>query len=363
MKCKDVYLYAASFLLLTGIMVTITPNLTLAEDDIGSEAYAVIDANTGKLIDGKNHNSQMYPASLTKILTAVIAIEHLELDEGVTVSEKAIHADGTRVYLEKGETLTAEQLLYGIMISSANDASIALAEHISGSVDNFSQLMNVYVRDEIGLEDTYFKNPHGLFDDEHVTTAEDMARIMKYALENDTYRELAEKTDYHWQSEGWDTRIFHHHAMRRDYDFVTAGKNGFVSESGLTLATAGIQDQTELIVVALNAPSRSGIVSDTLTLFDQNFKAYETVSVDIPSTLFPRTANIPDTVTLTTRLNEPVRLTVSDNFLTFRGQAGRLLELKQIRVSDSFVLNRDSLPRQLPESALLIEEPFTARLD
>lgn len=363
MILRHVSNYAAGIILFTGIMVILMPIQISAEDDVVSEAYAVIDANTGALLDGKNHREEMYPASLTKIATAIIAIEHLDLDEEVTISNKAIHADGTRVYLEEGESLTVEQLLYGIMISSANDASIALAEHISGSVESFSRLMNTYIQDEIGLENTHFTNPHGLFDEDHVTTAEDIARIMKYALENDTYRKLAEKTDYHWQSEGWDTRIFHHHAMRRHYDFVTAGKNGFVSQSGLTLATSGIQDQTELIVVTLNAPSRSQIVSDTLLLFERNFNLYETVTIDIPPSLFPRTAKAPDSVSLTTLRNESVRLTFSEDYLMFRGHAGRLIHFHRIPISDAFTLHRSSVIRQYPESAYLIEDPFIARLN
>lgn len=153
-----------------------------------SEAAIMIDSKTGAVLYEKNANKQMYPASLTKIATAIYAIEIGELDDVVTVSEKARSIEGTGVYLEEGEQVTLKKLLQGLLINSGNDAGIAIAEHLSGSVQQFSSDINIYLKIVIGVNNINFENPHGLFGPEHVTTPEDLAKITQYAIRNETFR-------------------------------------------------------------------------------------------------------------------------------------------------------------------------------
>lgn len=316
-----------------------------AETVIQSDSYIIMDANTGTILESQSPHKEKYPASLTKILTALVVIENAEMDEQVSISEKAIHADGTRVYLEENETVTVNQLLHGIMISSGNDASIALAEHVSGSVEAFSDLMNEYLEDVLQLEHSNFTNPHGLFEEQHTTTAYDLAMLVKAAMKNDTYRKISNKTDYHWQSEGWDTRIHNHHPMRHSDDWTIAGKNGFVSKAGFTLATVGKHDETELIVITLDAPSKTSAVSDTRKLFERHFKSFETIWIDINQSSYSRFANVPDTFPVTVNKNESVKQIANGEFLIHRGTAGRLLSVDRIGHSPSLTLTRTSSSR------------------
>ncbi|WP_232318280.1 D-alanyl-D-alanine carboxypeptidase family protein [Salisediminibacterium beveridgei] len=299
-----------------------------------------MDASTGKILESQTPHKEKYPASLTKILTALVVIENAELDEEVRISEKATYADGTRVYLEEDETVSVKQLLHGIMISSGNDASVALAEHVSGSVEAFSEMMNDYMEDDLQLEHSHFSNPHGLFEEDHIATAYDLAILVKKAMKNDIYRQISNKTDYHWQSEGWDTRIYNHHPMRHSDEWTIAGKNGFVSKAGYTLATVGKYQETELIVITLDAPSRNTAVRDTRNLFERHFKSHETVWIDVDQSSYSRFANVPDVIPVTALKYESVTQIAYEEYLIHRGTAGRLLSVDRIGHSPSLTLDR-----------------------
>ncbi|RKL67505.1 D-alanyl-D-alanine carboxypeptidase [Salipaludibacillus neizhouensis] len=281
MKLMDrtIYIVIASVLCWCILLLPINPSVSKAlasESLVQSEAYVVIDSNSGKVLSSKNKLKEMYPASITKIVTAIMTIESIDINEKTTVSNHAVHADGTRVYLLEDEEITIDQLLHGLMVSSGNDAGIAIAEHVSGSVENFALDMNQFLREEVGVENTSLSNPHGLFDERHVTTALDMARISAYAMKNAKFRELVNTESYNWVGEGWETTLYNHHPLLRGNEEVIGIKNGFVTESGYTLATAAIQEDTEVIVVTLNSPTKDILVDDTLTLLNEAFSKYET---------------------------------------------------------------------------------------
>lgn len=195
----------------------------------------------------------MYPASITKILTAIIAIEGSNLNDTVTVSKKAREVDGTRVYLEEGEQVPLKKLLQGLLINSGNDAAIAIAEHVSGNVTDFSKVMNRTAKEKIGVRNSNFINPHGLFDPNHQTTAYDMAKITQYAMKNKTFREIVGTKELRWNGEGWKTTLYNHNKLLWRYEGVNGGKNGYVDESGSTLVTSAKRGSTELIAVTLKA--------------------------------------------------------------------------------------------------------------
>ena len=155
--------------------------------------YAVImDADSGNILYNKGGDETIYPASTSKILTCIVAIENSEMDDIVTVSQNALKGqenNGAHIGLKAGEKLTMKDALYGMMLESANDAAIAIAESISGSEEEFAKLLNEKAK-ELGLENSHFVTPNGLFDDEHYTTAKDLAIITKYAMENEEFLKI-----------------------------------------------------------------------------------------------------------------------------------------------------------------------------
>ncbi|SES32777.1 D-alanyl-D-alanine carboxypeptidase family protein [Salisediminibacterium halotolerans] len=248
--------------------------------NIDSEAHILYDLNAEQVLHEHNSDEKMYPASITKIVTALAAIEHTDSDETVEVSHKAANINGSRVYLLEDEEISAGQLIEGLMIASGNDTAIALAEHISGSVEQFADKMNRYLEEDVGVENTHMTNPHGLYDEDHYTTAADMAKISEYAMENDAFRELAETEMVEWESEEWDTNLFNHHDLVREYDEIKGVKNGYTRKSGATLATFAEHDNRELLTVTLNAPSGDIAQEDTKNLFRYGYNMFDISVLD-----------------------------------------------------------------------------------
>ncbi|MFS0646101.1 D-alanyl-D-alanine carboxypeptidase family protein [Siminovitchia sp. 179-K 8D1 HS] len=252
---------------------------TFAEDnpDISSEAAILMDSKSGQVLYEKNANKKMYPASLSKIATAIYALEKGNLDDLVTVSKEAHQVEGTRVYLEEGEKVPLKKLIQGLLINSGNDAGVAIAEHLDGSVENFSLNINNYLN-KLGVNHTNFQNPHGLFDPSHVTTANDLAVITRYAMRNKEFREIFATRELRWKGESWQTTLITHHKLMREqpYEGVTGGKTGYVDQSGHTLATTAKKDGLSLIVVILNGSTQEMAYKDTTELLDYGFRHYET---------------------------------------------------------------------------------------
>ncbi|MFD1849673.1 D-alanyl-D-alanine carboxypeptidase family protein [Oceanobacillus bengalensis] len=247
-----------------------------------SEAAIMIDSQTGTVLYEKSGNKEMYPASLTKIATAIYAIETGNLDDVVKVSENARDIEGTRVYLEEGEEVTLRTLIQGLLINSGNDAGVAIAEHMSGSVEGFSSDINKYLQDIVGVKNTHFENPHGLYEPKHVTTAEDLAKITQYAIKNETFREIFGTKELKWDGNSWDTTLYTHHKLMREmpYEGITGGKTGFVNQSGFTLATTAKRDNLSLIVITLNSYIQSAAYTDTISLLDYGFNNFETSRIE-----------------------------------------------------------------------------------
>jgi D-alanyl-D-alanine carboxypeptidase len=252
------------------------------ELQLNSEAAILIDAQSGQVLYEKNSNEKLPPASITKIATAIYAIEKGNLNDIVSISENATKADGTLVYLEAGEQVPLKKLIQGLLINSGNDAGVAIAEHLSGTVEQFVIDFNQYLQEEIGVEDTHFTNPHGLYNPEHLTTAEDMAKITQYAIQNELFREIFDTQELKWDGETWDTTLINHHLMVRDqsYEGITGGKNGFVTEAGFTLVTSAEREKLSLIAVTLNSKTDEQSYQDTTALFNYGFQHFETEKIE-----------------------------------------------------------------------------------
>ncbi|MET3730191.1 D-alanyl-D-alanine carboxypeptidase/D-alanyl-D-alanine carboxypeptidase (penicillin-binding protein 5/6) [Fictibacillus halophilus] len=242
--------------------------------EIKSESAVMIDAKTGDILYQKNSSEQMYPASITKIITGILAIESGKLDESVVISSDAVRAEGTRVYLMEGEQVPLKKLVQGLLINSGNDAAVAIAEYLAGDVDSFADEMNAFA-EKVGAENTHFVNPNGLFDEEHYTTAEDMAKITQYAMQNEEFREIVSTKELPWVGEGWETTLRNHHQLLWDYPGTIGVKNGYVDESKHTLVTAVSRDNMDVIIVTLKAPTSRAAYWDTMALGDYGFANFE----------------------------------------------------------------------------------------
>jgi len=252
--------------------------LTVSCHAISAKSAVLIDGASGRVLYEHNAYEKLPMASTTKIMTGLLACESGKLDKTVKVSPFASGTEGSSLWLKIGEKQTLENLTYGLMLKSGNDAAVVIAEYLGGSVDAFALLMNKKAR-EIGTVNTSFVNPHGLDADEHYTTAFDLALIAREAMKNDKFREIVSTKTYSIPMEGekWDRALKNHNKLLWQYEGCTGIKTGFTKKSGRCLASCAKKGGQELICVTLNAPDDW---NDHKTLFDygfENFKA-ETIA-------------------------------------------------------------------------------------
>lgn len=249
-------------------------------DPVNAETAILIDADTGAVLYAKSIEKQEYPASITKIMTALIALEKGNLSDVVTFSENAVYSiefGSSHLGLTAGEELTLEQCLYGIMLASANEISNAVAEHIGGDIDTFVDMMNARAQ-ELGCTNTHFVNVHGLHDENHYVCAKDMALIMQEALKNEKFREIIGTVEYNYPETNLvkEVRYFiNHHKMLSEegmvYDGCIGGKNGYTDEAWNTLVTAAERNGMTIISVVLRCPGQYVSYDDTKVLLDYGF--------------------------------------------------------------------------------------------
>ena len=235
---------------------------------VSARAAALYEPESESFIYKKNIKLKLPMASTTKIMTALIVLENLPLDKEIEVDERAIGTDGSSIYLERGEVMSTEALLYSLMLGSANDAAEALAYEISGSIDAFSLLMNEKAA-AIGATDTQFKNPHGLDATDHYTTAHDLALISAEALKNAKFKEIASTYKKEVTSNIKTRLVVNHNKLLKMYDGCIGVKTGYTQLSGRSLVGAAVRDGLTLISVTIDAPDDW---SDHKKLFDYGFK-------------------------------------------------------------------------------------------
>jgi len=243
--------------------------------DIYAEGAVLMDAETGRVLWAKNPHKRLFPASTTKILTAVLALEKGKLDSTVVVSREAAETGGSAIWLEEGEKLTLEDLLYAVLLSSANDAAAAVAEHIGGTQENFVRMMNEKAK-AIGAEDTHFVNPHGLHDEKHYTTAYDLALIGRYAMTNSEFEKIAatKKKIIPWAGHDWSRLLINKNNLIRNPELFPGAdgiKNGYTTPAGNCLVASATRNGMRLIAVVLDAPNATG---EAVRLLDYGFKNY-----------------------------------------------------------------------------------------
>ena len=253
--------------------------------EISAASACLIEAENGSILYSKNATKQMPMASTTKIMTAILALESgISLDKAIKTPKEAVGVEGSSIYLREGEEITFESLIYGLLLCSANDSAVAIAIAVSGSVENFVALMNQKAQ-KLGLTNTHFTNPHGLYNEEHYTTAIDLAKLMAYCIKNDLFVNISGCYKKVVQSDKDLTRVMiNHNRLLNSYDGVIAGKTGYTKMSGRCLVTCAERKGLKLIAVTLNAPNDW---QDHTSLFDFGFANYEKVHFDEISLKIP----------------------------------------------------------------------------
>ncbi len=260
----------------------------------GCESVMLFELKTQNVLYEKSIDKKMYPASLTKIMTAIIALEIGNLDDKITVDEKTPYeVDGSSIALEVGEVLSLKDLLYALLLPSANDAASVIAKHYGGgTLESFVKLMNDKAK-ELGATNTHFANPHGLHDDNHYTTASDLAKITTYAMKNEKFREYIKTTRYTIPATNLkEERALHttnnlllnlvkgndiivnNKYVSRQYEGAAGVKNGYTPEAGSCLVSYAQRNGVELIAIVLKGTS-ADVYTDTHNLLNYGFDEFE----------------------------------------------------------------------------------------
>ncbi len=218
-----------------------------------AKAAALYEPETKTFLYKKNENEHLAMASTTKIMTALIALEVLDNDELIEVDERSVGIEGSSIYLEANEIISAEDLVYALILQSANDAAAAIAYRIAGSIEDFAAIMNERAL-SMGLNDTNFENPHGLDGKNHYTTAHDLAIISANALENPLFRKISSTYKKNIESSLKSRLVVNHNKMLKLYDSCIGVKTGYTKKSGRSLVSAAEKDGLTLIAVTINAP-------------------------------------------------------------------------------------------------------------
>ncbi len=252
--------------------------ITFADDN---SAEIVMELDSNRVLYSKNEHNKMFMASTTKILSAILVIERMNLSDIITITDKTINVEGSSIYLEKGEKLTVKDLLYGLMLRSGNDCAETLAVECSGSIEKFADLMNNKAI-EIGAKNSHFTNPHGLHDDNHYTTAYDLALISCYAMKNNVFREIVgtKSVTIPHTTRGYNRHLINKNRMLKEFDGTTGIKTGYTKKAGRCLVTSCIRNGMELVCVVLNCPPMFERSKTILTECFNNFSLYNLVESD-----------------------------------------------------------------------------------
>ena len=225
-------------------------NQTIEEPTINSRAAVIYDRTTGQIIWGKNETQKRAMASTTKIMTAIVILEKCNLTDTVTISKKAANTGGSRLKINEGDKITINDLLYGLMMRSGNDAAVALAEHAGGNVEGFSILMNEKAK-ELGLTETNFVTPHGLDNDNHYTTAIELAKLTDYALKNKKFAQIVKTKSTTININGVPRELYNTNELLGVLNGVDGVKTGFTGEAGRCLVTSCTREGNQIITVVL----------------------------------------------------------------------------------------------------------------
>lgn len=265
------------------VLIVLSPLHASASPGVSATNAVLMNGDTGEVLVEKKAHEKQKIASITKIMTAIIAIESEKMNEMVTASKRAVYTEGSSIYLKQGEKILLKDLVYGLMLRSGNDAAMAISEYVGGSMEGFVHLMNKKAR-WIGMTNTHFENPSGLDGEAHYSTAYDMALLMRYAMDNKVFQKVtktetykSETHDYSWRNKN--------KLLTTYYKYCTGGKTGYTKSAGRTLVSTASKEGTDLIVVTLNDPNDW---IDHINLFKWGFEKADKPTLSRPD---PATSN------------------------------------------------------------------------
>lgn len=248
------------------------------EPTINSRAAIIYDRTSGSILFGKNENEQRKMASTTKIMTAIIVLENANLDDIVTISSKAAGTGGSRLGLHTNDKISIRDLLYGLMLCSGNDAAVALAEHVSGDLSGFASLMNAKC-DFLQLNSTHFVTPHGLDNDEHFTTAYELAIITNYALQNETFCNYVGTKNHTVSINGSPKILSNTNELLGNLNGVYGVKTGFTNGANRCLVTSVKRNNMDLICIVLGADTKKDRTRDSIKLIEYAYQNFEMIDI------------------------------------------------------------------------------------
>lgn len=253
-------------------------NQTKDEPTLNSRIAVAYDRKSGEVIWGKDEHKRTAMASTTKIMTAIVTLENCDLTQTVTISKKSAGTGGSRLGLKADDKITMNDLLYGLMLKSGNDAAVAIAETVGGSVEGFAELMNEKAK-KLKLENTHYVTPHGLDDPEHYTTAVELAKLADYALQNETFAKIVNTKNYTVTINGYPKSISNTNELLGYLEGVNGVKTGFTNNAGRCLVTSVNRNGFEIITVILQADTKKFRTADSIKLIEYIYKNYEPVNI------------------------------------------------------------------------------------
>ena len=262
-----------ALILVISLFFCCTPPICAAPS-VSAHCAILIDAATSDVLFEKNADETLAMASTTKIMTALVVLQHADLSRVIAVPKQAVGIEGSSAYLYEGEKISVRDLVFALLLQSANDAAVALALHVSGNIEDFASLMN-QTATVLGLTDSSFQNPHGLPATNHYSTARDLARLMQKALENEEFLAISGAKNYHTkQHENGTVHYFrNHNRLLFDDERCISGKTGYTKAAGRCLVSAAEENGARLICVTLSAPDDW---NDHKALYNHGFSQYET---------------------------------------------------------------------------------------
>lgn len=259
--------------------VEVTASSVTALPKTNSRRYIVYDRISKSMIIGKNEDVKSAMASTTKIMTTIVILEKSDLDETVTVSAKAGGTGGSRLGLKRGDKASVRDLLYGLMLRSGNDAAVALAEHVGGSVKGFAELMNEKAI-ELGLTNTHFVTPHGLDDANHYTTALELAKLTDYAMNNETFAKIVGTKSTTIYINNQSRQINNTNELLGVLNGVVGVKTGFTNNAGRCLVTETKRNNMDIITIVLGADTKKDRTKDSVNLIEYTFSKYKMYNLE-----------------------------------------------------------------------------------
>lgn len=294
-------------LLLLFVMLSLiyTPRVNASTESATS--YVLLDQDTNRVLLSKNKDKPMLIASITKIMTCIIALENKNISDLVVVDDSIKESYGSGIYISVGEEITLKDLLYGLMLRSGNDAAIMISTYVSGSVDSFVDLMNQKAK-EIGMKNTVFHNPSGLDNNiiGNTSTAYDMALLTSYAMQNKTYREIV-KTKKYTAKTNLKTYIWHNKNKLLQYDYITGGKTGYTEKAKRTLVSTASKNNLNLVVVTIKDSDDWNTHKSLYEYAFDNYKSYNILNkktFSIPKDKYYDSLYIKNDVSIILNINE-----------------------------------------------------------